>query len=155
MRKRWVPVFGVAAGVGEDKVDFGVADFELRASWSASQLPSTYSSLYRAGSILVFDDDGGERELGESLHLEGECSVKTFISHEGVEPTNNAAERSLRGPVIHRKLSYGTRTTDGEHFIEHALSASVTCRLQKRSLFAYLTDLLTAQARGHPLPTLT
>jgi len=79
----------------------------------------------------------------------------TFATVEGVEPTNNAAERSLRGPVIHRKLSHGTRTDDGERFIERALSASVTCRLQKQSLHAYLTHLLTAHARGDPLPTLT
>jgi transposase len=79
----------------------------------------------------------------------------TFVTVAGVEPTNNAAERSLRGPVIHRKLSHGTRTPDGERLIERALSASVTCRLQHRSLFAYLTQLLTAQARGDPLPTLT
>jgi transposase len=79
----------------------------------------------------------------------------TFVTVQGVQPTNNAAERSLRGPVIHRKLSQGTRSQNGEHFIERALSASVTCRLQHRSLFTYLTDLLTAQARGDPLPTLT
>jgi transposase len=79
----------------------------------------------------------------------------TFVTVEDVEPTNNAAERSLRGPVIHRKLSHGTRTPDGERLIERALSASVTCRLQHRSLFAYLTELLTAQVRGDPLPTLT
>jgi len=79
----------------------------------------------------------------------------TFVTVQNVEPTNNAAERSLRGPVIHRKLSQGTRTQHGEHLTERALSASVTCRLQKRSLFAYLTQLLTAHARGDPLPTLT
>jgi transposase len=79
----------------------------------------------------------------------------TFVTHEGVDPTNNAAERSLRGPVIHRKLSHGTRSEDGERFTERALSASVTCRLQKQSLFAHLTNLLTAHARGDPLPTLT
>ncbi len=79
----------------------------------------------------------------------------TFVSHENVEPTNNAAERSLRGPVIYRKLSHGTRSHDGERFIERALSASVTCRLQKQSLFAYLTNLLAAHARGDPLPNLT
>jgi transposase len=73
---------------------------------------------------------------------------------EGVEPTNNAAERALRGPVIHRKLSHGTRTDDGERLIERALSASVTCRLQGRSLFAYLVELLTTRARGQPLPAL-
>jgi transposase len=79
----------------------------------------------------------------------------TFVTHEGVEPTNNAAERSLRGPVIQRKLSQGTRSQDGERLIERALSASVTCRLQNRSLFTYLTELLIAHARGDPLPTLT
>lgn len=79
----------------------------------------------------------------------------TFVTVEGVEPTNNAAERSLRGPVIHRKLSHGTRTRNGERFIERALSASVTCRLQHRSLFTYLSQLLTAHARGDPLPALT
>lgn len=78
----------------------------------------------------------------------------TFISVEGVEPTNNAAERSLRGPVIHRKLSHGSRSPEGERFIERALSASVTCRLQGRSLLAYLAELLGAHARGDPLPTL-
>ncbi|MCA1698708.1 MAG: IS66 family transposase, partial [Actinobacteria bacterium] len=72
----------------------------------------------------------------------------TFVEVEGVEPTNNAAERSLRGPVIHRKLSHGTRTDDGERFVERALSASVTCRIQGRSLFAYLAKLLTAHPRG-------
>jgi transposase len=78
----------------------------------------------------------------------------TFVEADGVEPTNNAAERSLRGPVIHRKLSHGTRSDDGERFIERALSASVTCRLQGRSLFAYLVELLTTHARGQPLPAL-
>lgn len=78
----------------------------------------------------------------------------TFVTVEGVEPTNNAAERSLRGPVIYRKPSHGTRSDNGERFIERILSASVTCRLQHRSLFVYLADLLTAHARGDPLPTL-
>ncbi|MCA1680842.1 MAG: IS66 family transposase [Actinobacteria bacterium] len=78
----------------------------------------------------------------------------TFLTTDGVEPTNNAAERSLRGPVIHRKLSHGTRTDEGERFVERALSASVTCRLQGRSLFAYLAALLAPHPRGDPLPTL-
>ena len=79
----------------------------------------------------------------------------TFVTVPGVQPTNNAAERALRGPVIHRKLSHGTQSNDGERFIERALSASVTCRLQQRSLYTYLRELLTAQAQGDPLPTLT
>jgi len=78
----------------------------------------------------------------------------TFVEVEGVEPTNNSAERALRGPVIHRKLSLGSQSKRGERTVERLLSASVTCRLQRRSLFAYLTDALNASARGHPVPSL-
>ncbi len=79
----------------------------------------------------------------------------TFATIDGVEPTNNPAERALRGPVIHRKLSHGTRSDDGERFTERALSAAATCRQQGRSLFEFLTELLSAHARGDPLPGLT
>jgi transposase len=79
----------------------------------------------------------------------------TFASVPGVEPTNNHAERGLRGAVIYRKLSLGSQSDRGERTIERLLSASVTCRLQGRSLFAYLADVLTAKARGDPIPLLT
>jgi transposase len=78
----------------------------------------------------------------------------TFASVPGVEPTNNQAERGLRGAVIYRKLSLGSQSEDGERTIERLLSASVTCRLQKRSLFAYLSEVLAASARGDPVPSL-
>lgn len=79
----------------------------------------------------------------------------SFASHEGVEPTNNHAERSLRGAVIYRKLSLGSQSEGGERNIERLLSASITCRLQHRSLFAYLGELLAAHARGDPVPLLS
>jgi transposase len=79
----------------------------------------------------------------------------TFIADPAVEPTNNPAERALRGPVIHRKLSHGTRSDQGERFAERALSAATTCRQQDRSLFGYLAQLLAAHTRGDPLPALT
>ncbi len=78
----------------------------------------------------------------------------TFTEVDGVEPTNNHAERGLRGAVIYRKLSLGSQSDHGERTIERLLSASVTCRLQGRSLFAYLTDVLTARIRGDPIPLL-
>jgi transposase len=79
----------------------------------------------------------------------------TFATHDGVAPTNNHAERALRGAVIYRKLSLGSQSEDGERRIERLLSASVTCRLQQRSLFAYMSELLAAHARGDPVPLLT
>jgi transposase len=79
----------------------------------------------------------------------------TFTHTDSVEPTNNHAERGLRSAVIYRKLSLGSQSEQGERTIERLLSASITCRLQHRSLFAYLTDALTASIRGDPIPALT
>jgi transposase len=78
----------------------------------------------------------------------------TFADVADVEPTNNAAERGLRAAVIYRKLSLGSRSQGGERTIERLLSVDQTCRLQRRSLYAYLSDALTAKARGDPLPAL-
>jgi transposase len=78
----------------------------------------------------------------------------TFTEHRGVEPTNNHAERALRGAVIYRKLSLGSQSETGETRIARLLSAHTTCRLQHRSLHEYLTDLLAATARGDPAPVL-
>ena len=78
----------------------------------------------------------------------------TFADRAGVAPTNNHAERALRGAVIYRKLSLGSQSQQGEQRIERLLSASITCRLQHRSLHAYLAELLNAHAHGSPLPAL-
>ena len=61
----------------------------------------------------------------------------------------------LRHAVIYRKLSLGSRSEGGEQRVARLLSAHTTCRLQGRSLFAYLTDAITAHARGEPAPLLT
>ena len=78
----------------------------------------------------------------------------TFTAVPGVEPTNNHAERGLRGAVILRKLSFGSQSEEGERTIERLLSASITCRLQRRSLFAYLSEVMAARIRGDPIPLL-
>ena len=78
----------------------------------------------------------------------------TFTHTDGVEPTNNHAERGLRGAVIYRKLSLGSQSEQGERTIERLLSASITCRLRKQSLYDYLTQVIAAHARGDPIPGL-
>ncbi len=79
----------------------------------------------------------------------------TFATHDGVQPTNNHAERGLRSAVIYRKLSLGSQSKDGEQSLARLLSAHTTCRLQRRSLFTYLTDAITAHTRGDPAPLLS
>jgi len=78
----------------------------------------------------------------------------TFASHADVQPTNNHAERALRSAVIYRKLSLGSQSEHGEQRIARLLSAHTTCRLQRRSLHAYLIDVLAVRAAGQPAPLL-
>jgi len=81
-------------------------------------------------------------------------ALSTFAHTDGVEPTNNHAQRGLRGAVIYRKLSLGSQSEQGERTIERLLSASITRRPQRRSLLAYLTDVHNASIRGDPIPAL-
>jgi transposase len=53
----------------------------------------------------------------------------TFAHRQGVEPTNNAAERALRPAVIKRKRSFGCSSEEGCRFVERLLSVTQTLRL--------------------------
>ena len=71
-----------------------------------------------------------------------------------IEPTNNAAERALRHPVIWKQLSFGTQSNHGSRFVETLLTAAETCRQQGRNILQFLKDSLTAHLNGHAGPSL-
>jgi transposase len=78
----------------------------------------------------------------------------TFVDHEGVEPTNNVAERVLRPAVLWRRHSGGTRGARGSRFVERMLTVVTTCRLQGRNPLDYLTSACTAAVQGKATPSL-
>ena len=78
----------------------------------------------------------------------------TFTKREGIEPTNNAAERALRPAVIYRKLSFGTQSGRGSRYIERLLSVSETCRVQQRNAYQYLVAAMEAKFAGEAAPSL-
>lgn len=67
-----------------------------------------------------------------------------FLHEEGVEPTNNRAERQLRPAVIARKLSCGNKTPAGKHTAEILMSLAASARQQGRGL----NDLVLAAFAG-------
>ena len=77
-----------------------------------------------------------------------------FVATEGVEPTNNAAERALRHAVIWRKLSFGTQSRTGSAFVERLLTVTETCRRQSRDVFAWLVEAVQAHFERRPAPSL-
>jgi transposase len=76
-----------------------------------------------------------DREMG---------SLWTFVIKEGVEPTNNRAERALRFAVLWRKLMQGTYNEKGDRWVERILSLRETCRLREIPMFPILVDAVTS-----------
>lgn len=77
-----------------------------------------------------------------------------YAGQEGVSPTNNAAERSLRGPVLWRKGSYGTQSERGSRFAERILTVKHCVRTQGRDMLAFLVEALRAHVHGLTPPSL-
>jgi len=86
--------------------------------------------------------------------LAGEAHLWTFVRVEGIEPTNNDAERALRHGVIYRKLSGGTDSEAGSRFVERMLTVVATCRQQEINVPDYLTRCYQAHLDGQPAPSL-
>jgi transposase len=77
-----------------------------------------------------------------------EPALRTFARVEGIEPTNNAAERALRQTVLWRKASHGTNGEAGSRFVENILSVVATCRQQGRNVLEYLTGCCKTALQG-------
>jgi transposase len=81
-------------------------------------------------------------------------SLWTFVRVEGVEPTNNNAERPLRRAVIWRRKSFGTQSESGSRFVERILTVVTTLRQQGRDVLGYLTTVCTVASVSASSPCL-
>ena len=78
----------------------------------------------------------------------------TFVHEDGVEPTNNVAERALRTAVQWRKIMFGNRSAEGERAVARLLTVTRTCQLQQLNVLAYLTATIYAHRRRQPAASL-
>ena len=86
--------------------------------------------------------------------LELEPALWTFTRLEGVEPTNNAAERALRPAVLWRRRSFGCHSEAGCRFAERMLTVVQTLRLQQCPVLDYLVEAITAHRQSLAAPKL-
>lgn len=106
----------------------------------------------RFGKLLEYGKGVGDpkaRALCKSL-----SELWTFSKVEGVEPTNNSAERALRPGVLWRKGSFGSQSDRGSRFAERMLTAAASCRQQKRHLLSFLVEACGAALKGSSPPSL-
>jgi len=107
-------------------------------------------TLLRDGTALPHDKT---RHTCQNI-LKWESALWTFVDVEGVEPTNNNAERPLRRAVLWRRRSFGTQSQAGSLFVERVLTTVTTLRQQKRDVLDYLTEASAAAIRGDSPPSL-
>jgi transposase len=106
--------------------------------------------LLEAGSQCgVAKTEGTCREI-----LKRREALWTFVQVEGVEPTNNTAERSIRPGVQWRKGSFGTQSEAGSRYVERMMTVVATLKQQKRHVLAYLVAAHEAALRGEIAPSL-
>jgi transposase len=77
-----------------------------------------------------------------------------FLRKEGVEPTNNSAERALRCAVQWRKISFGSRSSQGEVAVARLLTVTRTCRMQNREPLDYLGSAIRSHRKAQAAPSL-
>jgi transposase len=66
-----------------------------------------------------------------------------WLIDPAVDPTNNAAERALRGAVVTRKTSFGSRSKRGAHAFARMLSIIMTWERQGKDFFTTAHQALT------------
>jgi transposase len=104
-----------------------------------------------------------ERAVAAGIpRLSGSCAdilahggaLWTFVTHEDVEPTNNHAERELRGFVLWRKRSFGSQSERGERFAERVMTVAHTAHKQGKDVLDFIVRSVTALAQGRTAPPL-
>ena len=117
-----------------------------------------WSRPLRARMLQLLDE--GARSRGYETPgmcrgiLRTEPAMWTFVHREGVEPTNNIAERAVRPIVIHRKTSLGSQSERGSRFVERMQAVSATLRQSGRSLNEFIVNVAHAVLADGPSPKL-
>ena len=75
-------------------------------------------------------------------------AVVAFVKNPGLPATNNEAERALRHAVISRRISFGTRTSEGSRAYAALLSVIETCRLRKQDPWEYISQTISLGRKG-------
>jgi transposase len=142
----WAQSRGKAAGLGKAAK---AATRRLFCRWHqyrAGELSHAAMAAYLEpvkehlrATLVEASASGHWRVEGPARHLLKHFeSLFTFTRVEGVEPTNNHAERALRRGVLWRKRSFGHQSERGRAFVERLLTAGGSLRLQGRNVLAYL-----------------
>ena len=153
---------GEATRLGERWLEEQKTVFELWHLFKAGTFDRVELQNRMTASIEALGDLLDEGTVGRDASLSRYCQrlidkfpmYWLFTSVEGVEPTNNHAERVQRRAVLWRKKSFGCQSADGCRFVERILTVVQTLRLQKRNALEFLSSSIAAHRLGTAAPKL-
>ncbi len=98
---------------------------------------------------------GGPKTAGTGPDIvKRRAALWMFVQVAGVEPTHNAAERSIRPGVLWRTGSGGTQSAEGSRFVDSMMTVVTTLKQQQRNVLEYLPAACEAALRGEAAPSL-
>lgn len=132
----------------------------IHSKWRKDEITKRQKALRLAHSKRRLDDlfseaiGFGNEELASLCQRLGDVyeHLWAFASIEGMEPTNNMAERDLRKLVLWRKKSYGTRSSRGQRFVERISSVVETLKKNGKNILSFLEEAILAFYQGKPAP---
>jgi transposase len=105
--------------------------------------------------IKVLLEEGAKRGVPKCVPiLKVEPLLWVYTQVEGVEPTNNEAERSIRPAVLWKKNSYGVESDRGARYAESMMSIWATSRRNGVSPVKFLKDLVRSSRSNTPAPSI-
>lgn len=85
--------------------------------------------------------------------LKVEAALWLFVTVQGLEPTNNAAERAIRPAVLWRRTSFGSQSQAGSVFVARMLTVVTSLRSQNRDVLEFMTEAVRASRQGNSAPS--
>lgn len=101
----------------------------------------------RAAELLISPRTQPAEEAVRKRLSKQQDHLFEFLKHDGVDATNNLAERQLRPAVIARKISCGNKTGKGARAFVILASLAATAKQRGRS---FVSDLTAAMSKGQP-----
>ena len=106
----------------------------------------------RVKALLEEGAKRGVPKCGPILKMEP--MLWTFMRNEGIEPTNNSAERAVRPAVLWKKRSFGVESERGARYVESMLSIWATSQRNGVSPIAFLRELIHNHRNNVPAPSI-
>jgi transposase len=153
---------GPAGDIGRELLEYTAVMFRYWHDYRDGELGR---EMFRAWMAPVREQFEALLERAVALEIEGvsgSCAdmlahreaLWTFVDRDGVEPTNNHAERELRAFVLWRKRSFGSQSERGDRFAERLMTIAHTARKQSKNVLEFLTACCVATLDNTTIPSL-